>query len=165
MTYQHVLILSSQPRADGKPYPERPPLLEEVRDVEVPTVVATVEGEGEGVVEVSWELFLCYFLIFDIGGWGRKRRCGRMMREYKADGSKQTYTVEFNRDGTPLRGYIVGRLKSNGARFVANHGDEGTLRELGSGTREHVGQSGWVRSEAGTGRNLFSFGTEKRVRL
>ncbi|KAF3046566.1 hypothetical protein E8E12_010929 [Didymella heteroderae] len=36
----------------------------------------------------------------------------------------ETYTVEFNRDGSPLRGHIVGRLKIDGKRFLANHGDE-----------------------------------------
>jgi len=73
-------------------------------------------------------------------------------------GPNQTYTVEFNRDGTPLRGHIVGRLRANGHRFLANHGDEVTLRRLSSGVREQIGRSGWVRKDGEKdGRNLFSF--------
>ena len=51
----------------------------------------------------------------------------------------ETYTVEFNRDGSPLRGYVIGRLKSNGKRFLANSGDDDTLREMASGAGEIVG--------------------------
>jgi hypothetical protein len=76
---------------------------------------------------------------------------------------EQTYTVEFNRAGTPLRGHVVGRLKANGHRFIANHGDASTLQQLSSGTREPIGRSGWVEKDKGTKRNLFSF--ESRGRL
>ncbi|GAB7349144.1 hypothetical protein MBLNU459_g8085t2 [Dothideomycetes sp. NU459] len=70
----------------------------------------------------------------------------------------ETYTVEFGRDGNPLRGYIVGRLTGNGHRFIANHGDENTLRQLSSGVEEQIGKSGMVRKdEQRKGRNLFSF--------
>jgi Thiolase-like protein type 1 additional C-terminal domain len=75
----------------------------------------------------------------------------------------QTYTVEFNRDGTPLRGHVVGRLKSSGHRFLANHGDASTLKELASGAKEPIGRSGWVRCEKGTGKNLFSFEMASRI--
>ena len=68
----------------------------------------------------------------------------------------QTYTVEFNRDGTPSEGYIVGRLKSNNHRFVANHGDENTLQQLASGAREPIRRSGWVRALE-EGNNVFTF--------
>jgi hypothetical protein len=68
----------------------------------------------------------------------------------------QTYTVEFNRDGTPSEGYIVGRLKSNNHRFVANHGDENTLQQLASGVKEPIGRGGWVRTLE-EGRNVFTF--------
>lgn len=57
----------------------------------------------------------------------------------------------------------MGRLKSNDHRFLANHGDVNTLRELGSGVKEPIGRSGWVWCEKGTGRNLFSF--EKVARI
>jgi hypothetical protein len=68
---------------------------------------------------------------------------------------KQTYTVEFNRGGTPERGYVVGRLK-NGHRFLANHGNETTLLQLASRVREPIGRKGYVVT-AEDGRNLFSF--------
>ena len=71
----------------------------------------------------------------------------------------QTYTVEFKRDGSPLRGHIVGRLKSNGHRFIANHGDEQTLQDLCSSETEQVGKSGKVTSSE-NGTNLFTFRTE-----
>ncbi|ORY08858.1 acetyl-CoA acetyltransferase, partial [Clohesyomyces aquaticus] len=63
--------------------------------------------------------------------------------EVSGDAVVETYTVEFNRDGSPLRGYIVGRLKATGKRFLANHGDEATLRQMAGGTVEIVGKSGW----------------------
>lgn len=70
----------------------------------------------------------------------------------------ETYTVEFGRDGKPLRGYIVGRLKSNDKRFLANHGDESTLRYMASGAAEVVGKSGWVWPDAEKSRrSLFAF--------
>lgn len=50
----------------------------------------------------------------------------------------------------------MGRLKSNGQRFLANHADEQTLQELSSWEEEQVGKSGRVKSD-GKGRNLFSF--------
>jgi len=68
----------------------------------------------------------------------------------------KTYTVEFHRDGSPLRGYIVGRLKENGHRFLANHADQNTLLQLSSGVKEQIGRAGWVRT-AEDGRNLFTF--------
>ncbi|KAJ4343227.1 hypothetical protein N0V87_000449 [Didymella glomerata] len=76
----------------------------------------------------------------------------------------ETYTVEFNRDGTPLCGHIVGRLKRDGKRFLANHGDENTLRQMAEGAGEIVGKSGWVwQDEKMNGRGLFAF--DKPARL
>lgn len=76
----------------------------------------------------------------------------------------QTYTVEFKRDGSPLRAYIVGRLKRNNNRFLANHGDENTLRTMAGGTSEIIGRSGWVSRDTEKKRRcLFSF--EKRGSL
>lgn len=76
----------------------------------------------------------------------------------KAEGDAivETYTVEYNRDGSPLRGHVVGRLR-NGDRFLANHADEKTLKELSSWEIEPVARSGRVKAGA-DGRNLFSFG-------
>ena len=68
---------------------------------------------------------------------------------------RQTYTVEFNRDGSPLRGHIVGRLK-NGHRVLANEGDEATLVQIASGVKEQVGRKGFLRNGE-EGRNLFVF--------
>jgi hypothetical protein len=64
--------------------------------------------------------------------------------------------VDFDRDGSLLRGYIVGRLKKNGHRFLANHGDESTLKQLASNVKEPIGRSGWVKTGE-DGRNLFIF--------
>ncbi|KAJ4372311.1 hypothetical protein N0V83_004085 [Neocucurbitaria cava] len=76
----------------------------------------------------------------------------------------ETYTVEFNRDGSPLQGHIIGRLRSNNKRFLANHGDENTLRQMASGTGEVVGKSGWVwQDEKSRGRGLFAFAKPSRL--
>ncbi|KAF1812767.1 hypothetical protein P152DRAFT_434911 [Eremomyces bilateralis CBS 781.70] len=75
----------------------------------------------------------------------------------QADGKAilETYTVEFTREGKPTRGHIVGLLQG-GRRFVAHHGDEGTLQQLASQTKEQVGRNGWVRA-GGNGKNYFVF--------
>lgn len=70
----------------------------------------------------------------------------------------KTYTVEFNRDNTPLRGHIVGRLVSNNHRFLANHGDKAALQGLASNVEEPIGRKIVVRrDDAKAGRNLFVF--------
>lgn len=74
----------------------------------------------------------------------------------EGDATVETYTVEFNRDGSPLRGYVVGRLRKNGHRFISNHADESTLRQLCSWEVEPIGRSGKVKT-AEDGRNLFAF--------
>ena len=81
----------------------------------------------------------------------------------EGEATVETYTVEFNRDGTPLRGFVVGRLKRNGHRLIANHGDEATLQQLSSWVKEPIGRSGWVERDGGGKRNLFRF--EKRWKL
>ncbi|KAJ5223913.1 hypothetical protein N7468_008455 [Penicillium chermesinum] len=67
----------------------------------------------------------------------------------------ETYTVEFKRDGKPKMAYIVGRLRSNGHRFLANHGDENTLTRLVSGNEDPIGKSGVVSTTQDGPRNLF----------
>jgi len=57
---------------------------------------------------------------------------------------------------------VVGRLKKNGNRFIANHGDESTLAQLGSGIKEPIGRTGCV-SGAEDGRNLFLFEGGKKL--
>ena len=64
----------------------------------------------------------------------------------------QTYTIEFKRDNSPGKAFIIGRL-DNGHRFVANQGDGQTLNQLASWTEEPIGKRGLVK--AVDGRNLF----------
>ena len=117
-TYQHAVVLSNEPR--GSAYPEKNPLPDVISDVEVPELVAAIEGEEAAVVE--------------------------------------TYTVDYNRKNQPVRGHVVGRLKESGKRFIANHGDETTLRQLGSFTKEPIGRIGLVKpDQSRKGRNLFMF--------
>ena len=122
VTHQHVVCLSTRPRQDGSPYPEKNLLPHLIEDVFCPPVDEKVEGEA--VIE--------------------------------------TYTVEFNRDGSPETGFVVGRMWNNGHRFIANHADERTLQQLASRTKEPVGRRGWVTT-AEDGRNVFTF--EKSVKL
>ena len=74
----------------------------------------------------------------------------------------ETYTVSFARDGGPETGYVVGRLKETGERFVANEANEETLRELSNG-EEMIGQTGWVQQENGGKRLLWSFRERRRL--
>lgn len=50
-TYQHVVCMSSGPRADGSPYPEHNPLPEYVDDLPIPELEA--QPEGDATIEVS----------------------------------------------------------------------------------------------------------------
>jgi hypothetical protein len=123
LSYQYVVILSTEPQTQGA-YPLENPLPEVLEDPEVPALA--LEARGEAIVE--------------------------------------TYTVEFKRDGSPLRGHIIGRLKSDNKRFLANHGDEETLRQMAGGKSEIVGRSGWVwQDEKSKGRGLFAFDTPPRL--
>ncbi|KAF2739278.1 hypothetical protein EJ04DRAFT_457971, partial [Polyplosphaeria fusca] len=63
-------------------------------------------------------------------------------REAEGEAVVETYTVEFDRGGRPAKGFVVGRLKGSGKRFLANHGDEGTLRQMAGGAGEICGRSG-----------------------
>ncbi|MCJ1328352.1 hypothetical protein MMC10_005028 [Thelotrema lepadinum] len=79
-------------------------------------------------------------------------------------GVVETYTVEYNRDGSPKVAHIVGRLRVDGSRFISNHGDFMTLQQLLDESFEPIGMSGHVRNDSGTGRNLFTF-SPKESRL
>jgi Thiolase-like protein type 1 additional C-terminal domain len=139
ITYQHVICLSSQPRRDGSPYPAKNPLPETIQDVLVPPIDA--QPEGEAVIEVIAPFSHHSLRLTTL----------------------QTYTVEFNRDGTPKLGHIVGRLKKTGHRFLANHADERTLKQLCSTTEEPIGRTGHVGPDGKTkGRNLFGFSSGKQ---
>lgn len=50
-------------------------------------------------------------------------------------------------------------MKKNGHRFIANHGDERTLKELCSQHVEPVGRSGRVSTD-GQGKNRFTIAGE-----
>lgn len=52
LTYQHVVCLSSQPRADGQAYPARNPLPSKLENDTVPMIDETAEGEA--VIEVRY---------------------------------------------------------------------------------------------------------------
>ena len=71
--------------------------------------------------------------------------------------------MEFARDGTPAKGFVIGRLQANGHRFVANHADERTLRELCSQEVEPIGRRGHVAVDKESGRNLFTFGDVSKL--
>lgn len=47
-------------------------------------------------------------------------------------------------------------MRGGPERFVANHGDESTLLQLASSTKEQVGRLGFVKPGK-DGRNLFVF--------
>lgn len=68
----------------------------------------------------------------------------------------ESYTVDWNRDGTPATAHVVGRLRGSGERFVANGGGEATLAVLAAGKREPIGLSGVVKPDPKReGCNLF----------
>ena len=70
----------------------------------------------------------------------------------------ETFTVEYDREGHPRRGFVIGRL-ADGARFVANtaEGDRESLDALVDPEREAIGRTGVVTHHP-DGRNLFRFG-------
>ena len=51
LTYQHVICLSSRPRADGQHYPARNPLPPVFENNTIPTIDEVAEGEA--IIEVS----------------------------------------------------------------------------------------------------------------
>jgi hypothetical protein len=52
LTYQHVICLSSQPRADGQSYPTHNPLPSILEPSRPPTIAETAEGEA--IIEVRF---------------------------------------------------------------------------------------------------------------
>lgn len=140
LSYQHVVVLGTEPRRAK--YPVENLLPEMLSDVEVPELAE--QAQGQCIIEVCCS--------------------GVEVVVTRLTDVLQTYTVEFNRDGSPLRGHVVGRLKSDGRRFLANHGDESTLRQMAGGAGEIVSKSGWVwQDEKMKGRGLFAF--DKPARL
>lgn len=58
-------------------------------------------------------------------------------------GAIETYTVEFNRDGTPKRGWVIGRTES-GERFPAIVTDAASMAELARTDLEPIGRRGII---------------------
>ncbi|KAJ5215385.1 Thiolase [Penicillium cinerascens] len=87
--------------------------------------------------------------------------------EAEGEAKIETYTVEFNRDGSPEQAYIVGRLTGSNHRFLANHGDQITLKRLASSSEEPIGKVGTVvpdpTGEKGQRRNLFYLNDNSRL--
>jgi len=52
LTYQHVICLSSKPRADNLPYPAQNPLPSILEHNSTPAIDETAEGEA--IIEVSY---------------------------------------------------------------------------------------------------------------
>lgn len=145
VTYQHVVCLSTSPRPDNSPYPTTNPLPQTLPVS--PSIPIKAEAQGSAIIEV--------------------RALSPLPKHPRADTLclPQTYTVEYARDNTPLRGFVVGRLVADDSRFIANHADELTLRELSGTTKEQVGKQGRVWTVEG-GRNVFAFESgEGRARL
>jgi acetyl-CoA C-acetyltransferase len=70
--------------------------------------------------------------------------------------SVEGYTVQFNREGEPEMGIVIGRLgdgEKPGARFINTPPDKDLLRSMTC--EEFVGASGSVSYESQSGRNIF----------
>jgi acetyl-CoA C-acetyltransferase len=75
-----------------------------------------------------------------------------LAREPSGAASIETYTVVHDRDGVPVRGFVIGRLADGGARFVAHTPSDRPLLE-GLVAREAVGLRG--RAAHAQGTNTF----------
>lgn len=125
LSYQHVVILSHQPRQDQ--YPSQHALPEHCEQLEKDNFEA-IAPEGEAKIEA--------------------------------------YTIDYSRKGEPKRGHVIGRLLTNGHRFIANHADDHTLRILSDMSKgEVVGRKGRVfqHTEEDERQNLFTLTSEQRM--
>ncbi|TGO31955.1 hypothetical protein BHYA_0375g00070 [Botrytis hyacinthi] len=128
LTYQHVVCLSTQPKSEGNKYQDGNPC---------PKIVQNVTGDEEDGLEI-------------VGPEGVKKGVW--------EGIIETYTVQFSRKNEPQTGFVVGRLKQTGKRFLANVADNKTLGNLIKESEEEiVGKRGWVWKEEDSKRNLFGF--------
>ncbi|KAB8288106.1 hypothetical protein EYC80_010239 [Monilinia laxa] len=156
LTYQHVVCLSTQPRRDGKRYQDGNPCPDVVKG-------STVRISGEGAS--GWSAGE----DGDAGDAGDAGDCLDIVGSEGVgsgvwEGVIETYTLQFSRINEPEIGFVIGKLKKNGKRFVANVGDEKTLRSLlKDGGEEVVGKSGWVWMEENGKRNLFGFENGARL--
>jgi acetyl-CoA C-acetyltransferase len=72
--------------------------------------------------------------------------------EPSGQGTIETYTVIYDREGEPVQGIIIGRL-SGGKRFIANTpGDRNLLENMASS--DALGRQGHIRQKKGL--NIFS---------
>lgn len=138
LTYQHALCLSSAPRRAQPAYPLGDPQPQIANGAESPPFDDVASGDA--TIEVR--------LNPDYPPPARRnfRRSDSVTR--------QTYTVEFDRRGQPGKALIIGVLDKTGRRFLANHGDEATLRKLCDTNLEPVGLRGVVKTLE-DGRNEF----------
>lgn len=150
LSYQHAVCMSSsRPNRDAT-YPDSK-VLEAFETDPIPPF--DFEAEGQAKIEVSG------IRVFSLAMF-------KILLSKEANRG-QTYTVEFNRDGTPLRAYIVGRLTDTDHRFLANEGDQLTLLRLSSTNEEPIGKLGTVigdpKGKQGQRRNLFSLHNTSRL--
>ncbi|KAF7881527.1 hypothetical protein EAF00_011896 [Botryotinia globosa] len=128
LTYQHVVCLSTKPKSDGNKYQDGNPC---------PNIVQSITSDEEDGLEI-------------VGSEGLKKGVW--------EGIIETYTVQFSRKNEPQTGFVVGRLKQSGKRFLANVADDKTLGNLVKESKEEiVGKRGWVWKEEDGKRNLFGF--------
>ncbi|KAM3150390.1 hypothetical protein ABEW05_009282 [Botrytis cinerea] len=128
LTYQHVVCLSTKPRSDGKEYQNGNPCA---------SIVQSVTNNDKNDLDI-------------VGSEGVKNGVW--------EGIIETYTVQFSRKNEPQTGFVVGRLKQTGKRFLANVADSKTLRNLVKESEEEIiGKGGWIWKEEDGKRNLFGF--------
>ncbi|KAF3400486.1 hypothetical protein DPV78_004889 [Talaromyces pinophilus] len=95
----------------------------------------------------------------------------QIVENAEGEATIETYTIEYNRTGTPETGYIIGRLKNDSnTRFIAVTADNKSLERLVelAVSDQPIGKTGYVYvEEGGDGkgrkRNLFSFGVKTRL--
>ncbi|TEY83824.1 hypothetical protein BOTCAL_0024g00330 [Botryotinia calthae] len=128
LTYQHVVCLSTKPRSDGKEYQNGNPCA---------SIVQSLTSNDKNELDI-------------VGLEGVKNGVW--------EGIIETYTVQFSRKNEPQTGFVVGRLKQTGKRFLANVADSKTLRNLVKESEEEIiGKGGWIWKEEDGKRNLFGF--------
>lgn len=148
LSYQHAICISTQPRRNQRAYPDSR-ALPSGSTGSIPPI--DLEAEGKAQVEVS----------LSVSHLHSQSRVSDVLI------SSQTYTVEFGRDGSPQKAYVVGRLIGSNHRFLANHGNQVTLNRLASFSEEPIGKIGSVMpdpsGEKGQRRNLFYIDSDLKL--
>ncbi len=79
----------------------------------------------------------------------------RVVAEAKGRATVETFCLFHDREGTPSKGLVIGRME-NGSRFLSSvQGGEPVLEEMMK--EEAIGREGTVRHDEATGRNAFDF--------